>query len=60
MKKLLTAVTVAVLAVSAGVAQAKDWKQIRIGVDASYAPFESKSSDDTTRRRKLAIIEGAE
>lgn len=45
MKKLLTAVTVAVLAVSAGVAQAKDWKQIRIGVDASYAPFESKSAD---------------
>jgi len=44
-KKLLAAVTIATLAMSAGVAQAKDWKQIRIGVDASYAPFESKSSD---------------
>lgn len=45
MKKLLAAVTIATLAVSSGVAQAKDWKQIRIGVDASYAPFESKASD---------------
>jgi lysine/arginine/ornithine transport system substrate-binding protein len=44
-KKLLAAVTIATLAMSAGVAQAKDWKQIRIGVDASYAPFESKASD---------------
>jgi lysine/arginine/ornithine transport system substrate-binding protein len=44
-KKLLAAVTIAALAASAGVAQAKDWKQIRIGVDASYAPFESKASD---------------
>lgn len=45
MKKLLVAVTIATLAASAGVAQAKDWKQIRIGVDASYAPFESKAPD---------------
>ncbi|PMS17002.1 ABC transporter substrate-binding protein [Trinickia dabaoshanensis] len=45
MKKLLAAVTIATLAASAGVAQAKDWKQIRIGVDASYAPFESKAAD---------------
>ncbi|WP_206956373.1 ABC transporter substrate-binding protein [Trinickia acidisoli] len=43
MKKLLAAVTIATLAVSAGVAQAKDWKTIRFGVDASYAPFESKA-----------------
>lgn len=45
MKKLLAAVTIATLALSAGVAQAKDWKQIRIGVDPSYAPFESKAAD---------------
>ena len=45
MKKLIAAVTVATLAMSVGVAQAKDWKTIRFGVDASYAPFESKAPD---------------
>lgn len=45
MKKLLAAMTIAAIAASAGVAQAKDWKQIRFGVDASYAPFESKAPD---------------
>ncbi|WP_114811809.1 ABC transporter substrate-binding protein [Paraburkholderia kururiensis] len=44
MKKLLAAVTVALLALSAG-AHAKDWTTIRFGVDASYPPFESKASD---------------
>jgi lysine/arginine/ornithine transport system substrate-binding protein len=44
-KKLLAAVTIAMLAVSAGVAQAKDWSTIRFGVDASYPPFESKAPD---------------
>ena len=46
MKKLLAALTISLLAVSAaGVAQAKDWTTIRFGVDASYPPFESKGSD---------------
>lgn len=45
MKKILAALTVATLAVSAGGAYAKDWSTIRFGVDASYAPFESKAAD---------------
>ena len=45
MKKLLAALTVALLAVSAGAAHAKDWTTVRFGVDASYAPFESKAPD---------------
>jgi lysine/arginine/ornithine transport system substrate-binding protein len=44
-KKLFSAVAIAALAVSAGVAQAKDWTTIRFGVDPSYAPFESKGPD---------------
>jgi len=44
-KKLLAALTVALLAVSAGAAHAKDWTTVRFGVDASYAPFESKAPD---------------
>jgi lysine/arginine/ornithine transport system substrate-binding protein len=44
-KKLLAALSVALLAVSAGAAQAKDWTTVRFGVDASYAPFESKAPD---------------
>jgi lysine/arginine/ornithine transport system substrate-binding protein len=42
-KKLFAAVAIAALAASASVAQAKDWTTIRFGVDASYAPFESKA-----------------
>ncbi|RQR61861.1 ABC transporter substrate-binding protein [Burkholderia sp. Bp9002] len=45
MKKILAAVTVALLAVSAGSAYAKDWTTVRFGVDASYPPFESKGPD---------------
>lgn len=45
MKKLFTALSITVLAVSANVAHAKDWSTIRFGVDASYAPFESKAPD---------------
>jgi lysine/arginine/ornithine transport system substrate-binding protein len=45
MKKLLAALSVALLAVSAGAAHAKDWTTVRFGVDASYAPFESKAPD---------------
>jgi len=44
-KKILAAVTVALLAVSAGSAYAKDWTTVRFGVDASYPPFESKGPD---------------
>lgn len=44
MKKLLAALTIALLAVSTG-AQAKDYSTIRFGVDASYPPFESKAPD---------------
>jgi lysine/arginine/ornithine transport system substrate-binding protein len=44
-KKLLAALSVALLAVSAGAAHAKDWTVVRFGVDASYAPFESKAPD---------------
>ncbi|AYZ63133.1 ABC transporter substrate-binding protein [Burkholderia multivorans] len=45
MKKILAAVTVALLAVSAGSAYAKEWTTVRFGVDASYPPFESKGPD---------------
>ncbi len=45
MKKILAALTVALLAVSAGGAYAKDWSTVRFGVDASYPPFESKGPD---------------
>ncbi|WP_179405365.1 lysine/arginine/ornithine ABC transporter substrate-binding protein [Burkholderia guangdongensis] len=45
MKKILAALTVALLAASTGSAYAKDWSTIRFGVDASYAPFESKAPD---------------
>ncbi|KVC61915.1 ABC transporter substrate-binding protein [Burkholderia ubonensis] len=45
MKKIFAAVTVALLAVSAGSAYAKDWTTVRFGVDASYPPFESKGPD---------------
>ncbi|MGF6770145.1 lysine/arginine/ornithine transport system substrate-binding protein [Paraburkholderia sp. GAS199] len=45
MKKLLAALMVALLATVSIGAHAKDWSTIRFGVDASYAPFESKGSD---------------
>jgi lysine/arginine/ornithine transport system substrate-binding protein len=44
-KKLLAALTVALLATVSIGAHAKDWNTIRFGVDASYPPFESKGSD---------------
>ena len=45
MKKLLAALTVALLATVSIGAHAKDWTTVRFGVDASYPPFESKGSD---------------
>jgi lysine/arginine/ornithine transport system substrate-binding protein len=45
-KKLLAAVTVSLLALSASAGvSAKEWTTVRFGVDASYAPFESKGTD---------------
>ncbi|MGF6810487.1 ABC-type amino acid transport substrate-binding protein [Paraburkholderia sp. Clong3] len=44
-KKLLAALTVALLATVSIGAHAKDWSTIRFGVDASYPPFESKGAD---------------
>src|SRR6201995_3029641 len=44
-KKLLAALTVALLATVSIGAHAKDWTTIRFGVDASYPPVESKGSD---------------
>ncbi|MDR6407399.1 UNVERIFIED_ORG: histidine transport system substrate-binding protein [Burkholderia sp. 1595] len=41
MKKLALRVA---LAVTAGSAVATEWKTVRIGVDASYPPFESKAA----------------
>lgn len=45
MRKLFAALSLTVLAISANVAHAADWSTIRFGVDASYAPFESKAPD---------------
>ncbi|TDV34610.1 amino acid ABC transporter substrate-binding protein (PAAT family) [Paraburkholderia caballeronis] len=42
MKKFALCVALAMLATGAA---AKDWKTVRIGVDASYPPFESKAPD---------------
>jgi histidine transport system substrate-binding protein len=42
MKKI--ALCIALAAIATGVC-AKDWKTVRIGVDPSYAPFESKAPD---------------
>jgi len=42
MKKL--ALCMAMLAIATS-AYAKDWSTVRFGVDASYPPFESKSTD---------------
>ncbi|POA97367.1 ABC transporter substrate-binding protein [Chromobacterium sinusclupearum] len=44
MKKALAALAIGLMAASVG-AYAKDWKEIRFGVDASYAPFESKAAN---------------
>lgn len=39
------AAAAAVFAVAAGAAQAKDWSKLRIGVDATYPPFEYTGAD---------------
>jgi len=45
MKKALLTLSALALAFSAGSALAKDYKELRFGVDPSYAPFESKAAD---------------
>ncbi len=44
--RLVKSVTIAALAIVAatGLASAKDWKTIRVGTDATYAPFESQDA----------------
>lgn len=43
--RLSTVATALALAVSAGSVMAKEYKELRFGVDPSYAPFESKAAD---------------
>ncbi|HZZ11758.1 MAG TPA: ABC transporter substrate-binding protein [Paraburkholderia sp.] len=45
MKRLLSTLTIALLAGSSGSLYAKDVSTLRFGVDASYPPFESKAAD---------------
>lgn len=45
MKKLCTLVAAVVLPLTAGLAQAKEWKEIRFGVFPDYPPFESVAAD---------------
>ena len=45
MKKTLLTLSALALCVAAGSALAKEYKEIRFGVDPSYAPFESKAAD---------------
>ncbi|WP_422369504.1 ABC transporter substrate-binding protein [Pelagibius sp.] len=45
MKKFISAVFVAAIALGAAQADAKDWKKVRIGVEGAYPPFSSVTSD---------------
>ena len=45
MKKAFLALSALTLCMAAGAALAKDYKELRFGVDPSYAPFESKAAD---------------
>jgi len=45
MLRLSTLTAALALALSAGSAMAKEYKELRFGVDPSYAPFESKAAD---------------
>ena len=44
------AAAAAMLALAAGVAQAKDWTTVRIAMDATYPPFESLDPSGADRR----------
>lgn len=45
MKKAFLALSALTLCMAAGSALAKEYKELRFGVDPSYAPFESKAAD---------------
>ena len=45
MKKAFLALSALTLCMAAGSVLAKDYKELRFGVDPSYAPFESKAAD---------------
>ncbi|ALH99789.1 lysine/arginine/ornithine ABC transporter substrate-binding protein ArgT [Pseudomonas sp. FW306-02-F02-AA] len=45
MKRTLLTLSALTLCMAAGVATAKEYKELRFGVDPSYAPFESKAAD---------------
>lgn len=45
MKKALLTLSALALCMAAGTALAKEYKELRFGVDPSYAPFESKAAD---------------
>ena len=45
MKKALLTLSALALCMAAGSAMAKEYKELRFGVDPSYAPFESKAAD---------------
>ena len=45
MKKAFLTLSALALCVAAGSAMAKEYKELRFGVDPSYAPFESKAAD---------------
>ena len=48
MKKWLLAATLAATAVS-GVAQAKDWKEVRFGIEGAYPPFSWTEGDGSLK-----------
>ncbi len=45
MKKALLTLSALALCMAAGSALAKEYKELRFGVDPYYAPFESKAAD---------------
>ena len=45
MKKFISAVFVAALALGAAQADAKDWKKVRVGVEGAYPPFSEITAD---------------
>ena len=49
-RNLLTAITVvAGIAISAGIAEAKDWNKLRVGVEGAYPPFSWMEPDGTLK-----------
>ena len=45
MKKSWLTLSALALCLAAGSAMAKEWKEIRFGVDTTYPPFESQAAD---------------